>query len=118
MTACDRECVCAADLSPLETQIGKEKAKGLSNLEVALKLCLYERDVRAVTQRLKKRYHGPTRLRISRRHGAYQTPALGTRSDDAATIVVTAPSPTGRNDVAGARLRSQAACPNNEATNE
>jgi DNA-binding CsgD family transcriptional regulator len=118
MAAYDREFVRAADLSPLEIQIGKEKAKGLSNLEVALKLCLYERDVRAVTRRLKKRYDGPTRLRDTRRHGAHQTPALGTRSDDGATSIVTAPSPTGTNDVAGERLKSQAAPPNNEATNE
>ena len=95
MTASDREFAHAADLSPLEIQIGKEKAKGLSNLEVALKLCLYERDVRAITQWLKKRYYRPTRLRDTRRHSAHQTPALGTRSDDAATSMVTAPAPAG-----------------------
>lgn len=42
-------------LSALENQILREKARGLSNLEVASKLFLSERQVRAVMQRLKKR---------------------------------------------------------------
>lgn len=118
MPACDRESIYAAGLSPLEIQIGKERAKGLSDLEVALKLCLYDRDVRAVTQRLKKRYSGPTRLRANRGPGAHYTPALGTRSHEAAPSMVSAPSPTGRNEAAGARLRSQATPPTSEAANE
>ena len=52
-------------LSALENQILREKARGLSNLEVASKLFLSERQVRAVTQRLKKRrangYGGSTK---------------------------------------------------------
>ena len=46
----------ATELSAVEAQILKEKAKGLSDLEVASTLFLYPRDVRAITQRLKKRY--------------------------------------------------------------
>ena len=46
----------ATELSAVEAQILKEKAKGLSDLEVASRLFLYPRDVRAITQRLKKRY--------------------------------------------------------------
>ncbi len=45
-----------SELSVLESQILKEKAKGLSNPEVALKLFLYEREVRAITLTLKTRY--------------------------------------------------------------
>jgi DNA-binding CsgD family transcriptional regulator len=44
------------ELSALESQILKEKVKGLSDLEVALRLFLYEREVRAITQRLKRRH--------------------------------------------------------------
>ena len=44
------------ELSALEAQILTEKAKGLSDLEVASRLFLYPRDVRAITQKLKKRY--------------------------------------------------------------
>jgi DNA-binding NarL/FixJ family response regulator len=48
--------LCTAELSASETQILKEKARGLSDLEVASKLFLYEREVRAITQKFKKRY--------------------------------------------------------------
>ncbi len=50
----------ATELSALEAQILKEKAKGLSDLEAALRLFLYPRDVRAITQKLKKRYVNAT----------------------------------------------------------
>ncbi len=46
----------ATELSAVEALILREKAKGLSDLEVALRLFLYPRDVRAITQKLKKRY--------------------------------------------------------------
>ena len=39
----------------LENQILKEKAKGLSDLEVALRLFRYEHEVRAIVQKLKRR---------------------------------------------------------------
>lgn len=64
------ELIYPAHLSLLEAHIVREKASGLSNLEVALKLCLYERDVRAVTQRLKKRLSLWRRVRNGHRHGA------------------------------------------------
>lgn len=56
MAAFKREPFPTAGLSVLESQILKEKAKGLSDLEVALRLFLYEREVRAIAQALKRRY--------------------------------------------------------------
>lgn len=64
------ELACVADLSFLESEIVREKARGLSDLEVALKLFLYDRDVRAVTQRLKQRYAGWRRLGNGHRRAA------------------------------------------------
>ena len=55
MAALDLDGVYTSDLRPLERQILEEKAKGLSDLEVASKFFLYEREVRSITQRLKKR---------------------------------------------------------------
>jgi FixJ family two-component response regulator len=78
MGAYEHESLRIAELSRLERQILKEKAKGLSDLEVASRLFLYEREVRAITQKLKRRYmngkitdppysqdaaNGPTRTR-------------------------------------------------------
>jgi hypothetical protein len=45
-----------AELSALESQILEEKAKGLSDLEVESRLFLYEREVRAIARKLKRRY--------------------------------------------------------------
>jgi DNA-binding CsgD family transcriptional regulator len=42
-------------LSALERRVLQEKAKGLSDLEVALRLCINEREVRTIAQRLKRR---------------------------------------------------------------
>ena len=56
MAAIKRKSIPTAGLSALESQILKEKAKGLSDLEVALRLFLYEREVRAIAQALKRRY--------------------------------------------------------------
>ena len=52
----DLESFRTTELSALEAQILKEKAQGLSDLEVALRLFVYPGDVRAITRRLKKRY--------------------------------------------------------------
>jgi len=52
----EHESLRTGELSALESQVLKEKAKGLSDLEVASRLFLYERDVRAITQKLKRRY--------------------------------------------------------------
>ena len=42
-------------LSVVENQVLREKAKGLSDLEVALRLRISERDVRAIAQRFRRR---------------------------------------------------------------
>jgi len=76
----EHESLPIGELSALERQILQEKAKGLSDLEVASRLFLYERQVRAITRKLKRRYangkitdspysqyaaNEPTRTRIS-----------------------------------------------------
>ena len=71
MSGSKHELAYPGQLSLLEAHIVREKASGLSNLEVALKLCLYERDVRAVTQRLKKRLTFWRQHRNGRRHDIY-----------------------------------------------
>jgi hypothetical protein len=58
MAAFKLESFHTAEPSALESQILREKAKGLSDLEVALRLFLYEREVRSIMQRLKKRSLG------------------------------------------------------------
>jgi hypothetical protein len=55
MAALDLDGLHTPGLRPLEKQILEEKAKGLSDLEVASKFFLYEREVRSITQRLKRR---------------------------------------------------------------
>jgi len=55
MAAFELESFRTTELSALECQILKEKVKGLSDLEVALRLFLYEREVRAIMQMLKRR---------------------------------------------------------------
>jgi DNA-binding CsgD family transcriptional regulator len=56
MAASELKSFRTTELSALESQILKEKAKGLSDLEVAVRLFLYEREVRAIMQRLKRRH--------------------------------------------------------------
>jgi DNA-binding NarL/FixJ family response regulator len=56
MAASELKSFRTTELSALESQILKEKVKGLSDLEVALRLFLYEREVRAIVQRLKRRH--------------------------------------------------------------
>ena len=56
MRTFEHESLRTAELSALESQILKEKARGLSDLEVASKLFLDEPAVRAITQKFKKRY--------------------------------------------------------------
>ena len=59
MAALDLDGVYTSDLRPLERQILEEKAKGLSDLEVASKFFLYEREVRSITQSLPRRHCQP-----------------------------------------------------------
>jgi DNA-binding CsgD family transcriptional regulator len=56
MAASELKSFRTTELSALESQILKEKVKGLSDLEVALRLFLYEREVRAIIQKLKRRH--------------------------------------------------------------
>ncbi len=46
----------AEPLSELESRVLNEKARGLSDLEVASKLFLYESTVRAIIRQYKSRY--------------------------------------------------------------
>ena len=55
MGAFEHESLRTGELSALESQILKEKVKGVSDLELALRLFLYEREVRAIIQGLKRR---------------------------------------------------------------
>jgi MFS family permease len=69
----------------------------------------------SVTGHLRRPARDLTSLRQD--HAPRET-TVGTRSDAAATSMVIAPTATGRNEVTGTRLKSQAAPPNNGATNE
>jgi hypothetical protein len=81
MAAFKRESFPTTGLSALESQILKEKAKGLSDLEVALRLFLYEREVRVIVQALKRRsadgkFADPSTFHTAQTHrrelGAYE----------------------------------------------